>query len=128
MGDLSRNFNRSEFACKCGCGYDRINSGVVAALQAIRDEVAAPVTVSSGCRCESHNRSVGGAANSQHLSGNAADFIIHGLSSSVAFAVVRRLHLRGKIYVGYAYQISRTAIHIDVRMPESQVVKRWRQG
>lgn len=24
MGDLTKNFNRFEFACKCGCGFDDI--------------------------------------------------------------------------------------------------------
>ena len=25
MGDLTKNFSRSEFACKCGCGFDDID-------------------------------------------------------------------------------------------------------
>ncbi len=36
------------------------------------------VTVSSTCRSRGHNASVGGAKHSQHLSGNAVDFRVHG--------------------------------------------------
>lgn len=36
------------------------------------------VTVSSTCRCRGHNAAVGGARHSQHLSGNAVDFRVHG--------------------------------------------------
>jgi hypothetical protein len=36
------------------------------------------VTVNSTCRSKGHNASVGGAPRSMHLTGNAADFRIHG--------------------------------------------------
>lgn len=37
-----------------------------------------PVTVSSTCRSRGHNASVGGAKRSQHLTGDAVDFRVHG--------------------------------------------------
>jgi hypothetical protein len=37
-----------------------------------------PVTVSSTCRSRRHNARVGGARKSQHLTGNAVDFRVHG--------------------------------------------------
>ena len=37
-----------------------------------------PVTVSSTCRSKSRNAAVGGAPRSKHLSGDAADFRVHG--------------------------------------------------
>ncbi|MEL7048397.1 MAG: D-Ala-D-Ala carboxypeptidase family metallohydrolase [Pseudomonadota bacterium] len=36
------------------------------------------VTVNSTCRSKKHNRRVGGARRSQHLTGNAVDFRVHG--------------------------------------------------
>lgn len=50
-------------------------------LKAVIYQVASnygPVTVSSTCRNKGHNRSVGGAPKSKHLSGDAADFRVHG--------------------------------------------------
>ena len=37
MGDLTANFNRAEFACKCGCGKDDIKDALAVKVQAIRD-------------------------------------------------------------------------------------------
>lgn len=50
-------------------------------LKAVVYQVAAnygPVTVNSTCRSKGHNRRVGGAPKSKHLSGNAVDFRVRG--------------------------------------------------
>jgi hypothetical protein len=36
MGDLSAHFSRSEFACKCGCGFDDVKPDLIEALEALR--------------------------------------------------------------------------------------------
>lgn len=49
-------------------------------LRSVIASVAAtfgPVTVNSTCRSRGHNRRVGGASKSWHLTGNAADFRVH---------------------------------------------------
>jgi uncharacterized protein YcbK (DUF882 family) len=79
MGDLTNNFSRSEFACKCGCGFDDIADRTVEWCQAVRDFFDRPVTVTSGCRCLMHNEEVGGAKSSQHLYGTAADIQVDGV-------------------------------------------------
>ncbi|HMN36807.1 MAG TPA: D-Ala-D-Ala carboxypeptidase family metallohydrolase [Hyphomicrobium sp.] len=56
------------------------------ALRSVVYQVAAnfgPVTVNSTCRSKGHNRAVGGAPRSQHLSGNAVDFRVHGNTRGV---------------------------------------------
>lgn len=74
MGDISKNFNRSEFECKClDCGLDTVDAELLAALQDIRDKFG-PLRITSGHRCEDHNKAIGGNANSYHLHGRAADF------------------------------------------------------
>ena len=128
MGDLSRNFSRSEFACP-HCGEVEIDPLLVATLQRIRDR-AGPVVVTSGYRCPVHNEAVGGVKNSQHLYGKAADIYVQNMSQAALLAMVREMAVNEEIYVGYAYAIknSKRAVHVDVRIPESQTVRGWKNG
>lgn len=77
MGDLTKNFSRAEFACKgkgcCNKADNLLDTRLVEALQTLRDKLGAPLTINSGYRCAKHNKAVGGASSSQHLSGAAAD-------------------------------------------------------
>lgn len=128
MGDLSRNFSSSEFACP-HCGEVEIDPLLVATLQRIRDR-AGPVVVTSGYRCPVHNEAVGGVKNSQHLYGKAADIYVQNMSQAALLALVREMAVNEEIYVGYAYAIknSKRAVHVDVRIPESQTVRGWKNG
>jgi len=80
MGDLTKNFSRSEYACKCGCGYDTVDYDLVMFHQRIRDHFGKPVTITSGCRCEAWNERVGGEDDSQHMKAKAGDIIVHGIT------------------------------------------------
>lgn len=79
MGDVSKNFSRKEFACKCGCGFDAVDIALLCSLQALRDLADKGITISSACRCTTHNKKVGGASNSYHVKVKAADIVIKGL-------------------------------------------------
>jgi len=50
----------------------------VQVLEPLRRFADAPVIISSGYRCKELNRAVGGAAGSQHLTGEAADIVPAG--------------------------------------------------
>lgn len=128
MGDLSKNFSRSEFACP-HCGEVEIDPLLVATLQRIRDK-AGPVVVTSGYRCPVHNEAVGGVNNSQHIYGRAADIYVPGMSQAALLALVREMTVNEDIYAGYAYAIknSKRAVHVDVRIPESNTVRGWKNG
>jgi uncharacterized protein YcbK (DUF882 family) len=76
MGDLSKHFNRSEFACRCGCGFDTVDSELIKILEEVRDYFATPVRITSGCRCHEYNEKIGGAYKSQHKLGRAADIVL----------------------------------------------------
>ena len=119
------NFTREEFICPCGCGFDDIDPLIVTTLQRLRDEVQRPVVVNSGCRCKSHNATVKGAPQSQHMQGKAADIRIDGMASIQIIDVLKRLYLDHEAYVGYVYAINGRSVHVDVRAPQSQVVRMW---
>jgi uncharacterized protein YcbK (DUF882 family) len=76
MGDISKNFNRIEFACKgknCCDHSAAVHPDLIDALQALRDLIGKPLSITSGFRCNRHNKNVGGAEHSFHTLGMAAD-------------------------------------------------------
>ncbi len=74
MGDLSKHFNKSEFACKCGCGLADPAPELVLKLEEFRELCGnKPVNINSACRCAKHNAKVGGTKNSYHVKCMAAD-------------------------------------------------------
>ena len=125
MGDLTKNFSKSEFLCK-HCGWGDPDPMLVQTLQIIRDAVNAPVTVISGCRCEEHNRAVGGVSDSQHLVCKAADISVNGWTAAYLLKLIQALVRLNVIYIGYAYKITNNSIHVDVREPVSETVRKWR--
>ena len=91
MGDLTTNFSMSEFlvsqtAARMGRelipGKQEHNSLVQLArslMQPIRELLGRPVVISSGYRPEWLNTKIGGSKTSQHMKGQAADFIVVGM-------------------------------------------------
>ena len=57
MGDLTKNFSRTEFACR-HCGRMDIPMSSIERLQRVRDRVGHFLRVSSGYRCPAHNNAV----------------------------------------------------------------------
>lgn len=112
----AENFNRREFACKCGCGGDTVDAELLAVLAEIRAELG-PVFVVSGYRCAKHNTRVGGAATSQHLAGKAADIVVRGVSPGVVAAFIS-----GRWMDMYGVGDYPSFTHIDVR----PIRTRWR--
>ena len=116
MAKDTKNFKVSEFACKCGCGYNVIDQRVIDMAQIIRDALGVPIHVNSGCRCEKHNASptVGGVQGSFHTKGLAADLSC-SLGAKKLFAVVADLKARGKLPdLDYAIlYIKKDFVHID---------------
>src|SRR5690606_317319 len=93
---LSRNFTLAEL-CTTGTGLrNEPGAAEVAGLQALcrhilqplRDALGKPVTVNSGFRSAAVNKAVGGAASSQHRTGEAADIAVKGMPPE---ALARRI-------------------------------------
>lgn len=70
-------------------------------LQPIRDAWRSPIVVNSGFRSEAVNKAVGGAKNSQHRLGEAADISIGGKErNKKLFNFINKLIQNGTIKVG----------------------------
>lgn len=106
-------FKRSEFACKCGkyCnGYPvEMDERLIKIADIVRDHFGNAITVTSGIRCETHNKNVGGVPNSRHLSGKAMDFRVSEIPSSIVLPYVQ-----GLSGIRYAYAIDSNYVHMDV--------------
>ena len=127
MGDLSKNFSRHEFACKCECGFSAISQKLVDMLQTIRSYTGQPMRVTSGCRCPEHNAEVGGVRYSQHQYGRDAD-IVSPLGADAFFEAVKKLYKMGAIpALGHAqlYQ-KQNFVHLDVRANKTRTIREWR--
>lgn len=102
-GRLSAHFTADELACP-HCGACFVTDELVAGLERLRSIVGRPVTLRSGYRCPQHNHAVGGAEDSQHVYGRAADLVEPVGEHEAHGAGFRGLGLsRGRV------------IHVDVR-------------
>lgn len=114
LWDRVRYFRKEEFRCRCGgryCdGYPAPVDGTLLVLaDRVRGHFGAAAPVSSGLRCPEHNRAVGGASASRHLSGKAMDFRIRGKDSGTVLEYVLE-----QPEVRYAYAIDGQYVHMDV--------------
>lgn len=109
MGDLSKDFSRSEFACHCGCDAFKLDKRLLDKLQIIRNCLHRPLQIASGYRCEEHNKAVGGAPNSAHLFGIAVD--ISCKDSEFRAELLREAYTQNIV----RYGIGKDFIHLDLR-------------
>lgn len=109
---ITKNFSSDEFACKC-CGRQNINEKLVFQLQNIRDIIKMPIIITSGYRCPTYNKKVGGSPKSQHLLGKAADIYVKGMSVRDLYEIVKIFYRNGINGIGiYPEQ---HFIHVDIR-------------
>lgn len=62
-------------------------------LQPIRNRLGRPIIITSGFRNSEVNRLVGGASNSQHLTGQAADFIVRGMTPKQIIEAIQKMNI-----------------------------------
>lgn len=107
---MNKYFKRGEFACKCGCGFSVVDVELLEVLTDVRKHFNLPITINSACRCEEHNKAVGGADGSKHKLGIAADIVVRGVSPNTVHEYLVNKH-PGRYGIG-KYN---TFTHIDVR-------------
>ena len=118
------NFKKAEFKCPCGrcSGYgDGIASSLLVTLQKLRDKYG-KLQITSGYRCVSHNKEVGGSTNSKHTKGQAADFYINGFNNQAKRVDVVN-ELKKTEYYNYSYTNVNNnhpnmgnVVHIDTKL------------
>lgn len=104
--ELSQNFSleqmsRSDTALRRGIDNSP-NAGEVANLVRLCESLlepaqallGVPLVINSGFRCPALNQAIGGATNSAHMDGRAADFVLpRGMSLKDAFEALRKSSL-----------------------------------
>tara|TARA_A100000164_G_C21777887_1_gene709520 strand:- start:422 stop:829 length:408 start_codon:yes stop_codon:yes gene_type:complete len=115
---ITQNFSLSEFRCKDGTDVpeelmDNV-SLLCENLQVLRDEIGKPIRVISGYRSPKYNRRIGGARRSQHMTANAADIKVKGMTPAEVKAVIVDLIKEGKMMKG-GVGLYTTFTHYDVR-------------
>jgi uncharacterized protein YcbK (DUF882 family) len=114
---LTNNFNLSEFQCKCGCkmpaDVEENIKELADNLQVLRD-VIGRIDLTNAYRCKEHNADVGGATDSQHIKGKAADIKSSTLNPSEIASVVDDLMKIEWFKIG-GIGIYNTFTHVDIR-------------
>ena len=116
---LSENFNSNEFDCRGAgcCEITTINPQLVNYLQLIRNHFGKPITITSGYRCYTHNKRVGGATGSRHNKGDAADIVVSGVAPREVAKFAESIGIKG---IGL-YETAKDGffVHIDTRTTKS---------
>ncbi|KAA0257221.1 peptidase M15 [Deferribacter autotrophicus] len=99
-------FSLDEFKCK-HCGKVLMKEEFLSMLDKARDLADVPFVITSGYRCEKHNRNVGGTPNSSHIKGYAADIATR--NSADRFKIVFGLIMAGFRRIG----IGEDFVHVD---------------
>ena len=116
---LSANFNSSEFDCHGSgcCSSTLVDDKLVTYLQQIREHFGKPVNISSGYRCATHNKNIGGATKSRHSKGQAADIYISGVAPAEIAKYAESIGILG---IGlYETNSDGFFVHVDTRETKS---------
>ncbi len=115
---LSPHFNVREFRCKCGKNHETlISDELIQKLEMLYDSLnCSKIIVTSGYRCEQHDKNVGGSGTGQHTLGNAADICCYGqdgqpISSKIVCCKAQDIGFSGIANITAAYIYT----HVDVR-------------
>ena len=120
---LSKHFSKEEFDCNDGSEMPtnvlQNIEDLVDELEIIRKFFNKSITINSGYRSESYNKSIGGASKSQHLLGNAADIVIEGVEPDIVADAIEGLNRIGVIKIGGLGRYD-TFTHVDIREDEAR--------
>jgi uncharacterized protein YcbK (DUF882 family) len=115
---LTDNFSLQEFQSKDGAPFpNEVVTNLInlaKQLQVLRDHLGKPITITSGYRSKEHNMKIGGALDSFHVRGMAADIQVAGMKPKEVAEVIELLIKEGKMMEG-GLGIYKSWIHYDHR-------------
>jgi len=88
-------------------------------LDFLRYYLDSPITINSGHRSISHNTSVGGKIDSQHLYGKAGDIVVKNYTPDEVYFAIETLINNGQMKQG-GLGIYDTFVHYDIRGVEAR--------
>lgn len=126
MGDLTLNFSRWEFTCRCGHlhkpGQEAMDPDFLQVLQEVRNYFRCPIQVISGFRCPLHDLTKK-RPGSKHVRGIAADVVVGGVSPIKAAEYLFSVEHWSKILNGIGVNWRGGTLHLDTRPTEE--FARW---
>ena len=127
MAKLTNNFTLEEFNSKCGRDIpNNVLPNILQLaknLQVLRDAVGKSISITSGYRSPQHNKKIGGAKDSQHVKGMAADIKVTGMTPKEVALVIEGLIEQGKMKQG-GIGIYPSWIHYDIFF-DGKNKRRW---
>lgn len=126
---LSTNFDLKEFASADGREPSsevlKNLTELAKNLEVLRKHLGKPIHITSGYRSKEHNQKIGGALNSMHITGMAADIQVEGIKPSDIAKAIELLIKEGKIKQG-GLGIYKTWIHYDIYF-DGKNPRRWKK-
>ena len=114
MGDLRKNFSKSEFICKhCG-NYKPMDDDLLDGLQMLSDNTNRKITINSGYRCVNHPIERKKKQPGEHSRACAADIVIEGMTQKQVLEEVLKIpqFMEGGIGI---YPGGGNLTHVDTR-------------
>lgn len=112
-------FKEKEFACKCGCGRNKMSHVFLNMLDNARDIAGIPFVINSGYRCQEYNKRIGGVKGSAHTHGVAADIKVS--DNRARYLILTALLKAGFNRIG----VYSSFIHVDCDVSKTNDVV-WR--
>ncbi len=108
-----KHFKPKEFTCNCEglCDHPNVISpAVVAKLDKIRESIGIPIAITSGTRCERHNRKVGGKPQSAHIPRKGVSYAVDVRCPDSSF---RYTFLKAALPMFNRIGIGKDFVHVD---------------
>lgn len=101
-----------------------IHHNLPVALQMIREKLGKAINLTNAYRNETHNKSVGGASNSYHLYGMAADIYVNGMTPNELAKAIDSLFPTTFCVISYP---KKGIVHFDVRSKKYRAINNGKE-